>query len=129
MATTFYPLNDKSAVTASEYLEKAMEHLVKLTKTQYGWVTHGVMYARVMALLGKPTALVEDEYKKAISVCVEDKYLIKAREQLGCYYLARNSYKQARSQFEMAVKISGKRYYLGHVAKRGLELVGQLLQH
>lgn len=129
MATYFYSFNIESRVTACDYLEKAAQHLEELTKTPSGWVTHGVKYARVMALLGKPTDSVKEKFEKAITVCENDFYRIRAMVQLGCYYLARDSYEQAKSQFQAAIDINREDGCSKEVAKPGLQLINELSQH
>ena len=120
LTKTFYYFNKP---IANEYLERAMQHLVKLVERLDGWVTHGVKYARVMALLNKPLKSVEDAFQRAISHCKENQYIIKAREQLGCYYLARNMDEIAESQFQLAIEIGKERPCRAWVAQYGLKFI------
>ena len=120
MTRTFYYFNKP---IVNEYLERAMQHLVKLTERPDGWVSHGVKYARVMALLNEPLKSVEEAFQRAISYCEENQYIIKAREQLECYYLARNMNEKAESQFRTAIAISKWSPCRAWVAQNGLKLI------
>ena len=121
--TTFYHPGTSSDAITSTYLGKAKEHLDKLMSTLAGRDSHSVKYAKVLALLGEPTELVESAFQSAMNNHDAVK-AIKAGEQFGCYYLAMNCYEKAEYQFQMALENSRNvsNVYFPLKAKRGLQL-------
>ena len=87
-------------------------------------MSHGVKYAKVIAMLGEATESVQAAFQQAILAIEDDKYLMSAREQFGCYYLAMNRYDKAKFQFEKAIETSrSQSYYYCHTANSGLKLI------
>ena len=133
LTSTFYDPSVSSDDFTQEYLGRVLEHLRNILEAPDikgerverpdGWERFGVKYAQVMALLGMPLEEVEAVFKKAISFCQEDKFLIQAKIKFGCYYLSIGEYDKARLQFENTNTQVRVRYIWRETAKCGLRLI------
>ena len=136
LTSTFYNPCISSDDCTQEYLGQVLEHLRQILEAPdingerverpNGWESFGVKYAQVMALLGTPVEEVEAAFKKAISFCQEDKYLIRAKIRFGCYYISIGEYEKARLQFQNANTPGKMGYFWQNTAQCGLRLIFRL---
>ena len=133
LTSTFYNPCISSDDCTQEYLGQVLEHLRQILEAPdikgerverpNGWEAFGVKYAQVMALLGMPVEEVEAAFKKAISFCQEDKYLIRAKIRFGCYYISIGEYEKARLQLEHTSTQSKTSYNWRKIAQCGLRVI------